>query len=73
MYTFFVEPSAIDGNRIHITGNDVNHIKNVLRMKTGDELSVKTGADNREYRCGILELSDTEILCELRFIKEENM
>ncbi len=35
MYQFFVEPSQIQGNRIVITGSDVNHIKNVLRMKPG--------------------------------------
>ena len=38
MYQFFVEPGAIAGNRVSITGKDVNHIKNVLRMKEGEEL-----------------------------------
>ena len=40
MYQFFVEPSQIQGNRIVITGKDVNHIKNVLRMKKGEELGL---------------------------------
>ena len=40
MFQFFVEPSQIQGTRVVITGNDVNHIKNVLRMKPGEELSV---------------------------------
>jgi 16S rRNA (uracil1498-N3)-methyltransferase len=71
MYQFFVEPSQIEGNRIRITGPDVNHIKNVLRMKKGEELSVSNGLDGREYRCGILALSEEEILCELYFIKED--
>ena len=37
MQRFFVEPHQIDRDRheIHITGNDVNHIANVLRMKKG--------------------------------------
>ena len=51
MYQFFVEPDQIQGNRIEITGRDVNHIKNVLRMKPGDEISVSNGADGKEYRC----------------------
>ena len=53
MYQFFVEPSQIQGNQIVITGSDVNHIKNVLRMQVGEELSVSNGVDNREYRCGV--------------------
>lgn len=43
MYQFFVEPSQIQGNRIVITGSDVNHIKNVLRMKPGEEIAVSNG------------------------------
>ncbi len=73
MYQFFVEPDQIQGSRIEITGKDVNHIKNVLRMKPGDEISVSNGADGKEYRCGIEELQEDRILCELRFIKEDGM
>ena len=69
MYQFFVRPENISGDRIIIDGEDVNHIKNVLRMKTGDEISVSNGTDGREYRCGIEEIGDT-IVCRLRFIKE---
>lgn len=69
MYQFFVEPSQIQGTRIVITGNDVNHIKNVLRMKKGEEIAVSNGVDGKEYRCGIEELSETEIICSLRFIR----
>lgn len=73
VYQFFVEPWQIQGNRIIITGKDVNHIKNVLRMTPGEEISVSNGADGKEYRCGIAELNDEEISCELRFIKEEGV
>ncbi|MBE5882515.1 MAG: 16S rRNA (uracil(1498)-N(3))-methyltransferase [Lachnospiraceae bacterium] len=71
MYQFFVEPEAIAGNRVSITGKDVNHIKNVLRMKEGEEIAVSNGIDGKEYRCGILMLGEDEILCELRFVKED--
>lgn len=72
MYQFFVEPSQINVNdkRVIITGSDVNHIKNVLRMKAGEEISVSNGLDGKEYRCGILASEPDRILCELRFIKE---
>lgn len=73
MYHFFVEPSQISDKCVIITGEDVNHIKNVIRLKQGDEISVSNGIDGREYRCGITELTDTEIYCKLRFIKEEGV
>lgn len=73
MYNFFVEPSQISENEVVIVGNDVNHIKNVLRMRPGEELSVSNGVDNREYRCGIEEILEDRILCRLRFIKEDGM
>ncbi len=70
MYHFFVEPSQIDNQTICITGEDVNHIKNVLRLKQGDEISVSNGVDGKEYRCGITSMTDHQVSCELRFIKE---
>ena len=75
MYQFFVDPSRIDvpGRRVEIVGEDVNHIRNVLRMKPGEEISVSNGTDGREYRCGILSLEKDRILCELRFVKEEGV
>ncbi|MDE7285748.1 MAG: 16S rRNA (uracil(1498)-N(3))-methyltransferase [Lachnospiraceae bacterium] len=73
MYQFFVEPRQIQGNKVIITGGDVNHIKNVLRMKPGEEISISNGVDGKEYRCGIEELGEEEIVCELRFIKEEGV
>lgn len=73
MYQFFVQQNQIQDKIIRITGPDVNHIKNVLRMKPGDEIAVSNGVDGREYRCGILEIQDEQIVCELRFIKEEGV
>lgn len=36
MYRFYVSREQINGNMVEITGSDVNHIKNVLRLNTGD-------------------------------------
>ena len=72
MYQFFVPSENIQGNRIVITGDDVNHIKNVLRMKVGEEIAVSNGEDGKEYRCGIASIGD-EIVCTLRFIKEDGV
>ena len=73
MYRFFVEPSQIQDKKIIITGSDVNHIRNVLRMKIGEEIAVSNGIDNREYRCGIEEYTEQEVICTLRFVKEDGV
>lgn len=70
MYQFFVSPENIQGKRVVISGRDVNHIKNVLRMKPGEEINVSNGEDGREYRCMIEELGE-EVICKLLFIKED--
>ena len=73
MYQFFVEEGQICGDRIVITGEDVNHIKNVLRMKIGEEIAVSNGVDGREYRCEVAQFLSDEVVCKLRFIKENDV
>ena len=75
MYQFFVEPDQIDvvGKSVIIRGTDVNHIKNVLRMRPGEEVAVSNGIDGKEYRCGILSLEEDCVRLELRFIKEDGV
>lgn len=73
MYHFFVEPSQINETDIIITGDDVNHIKNVIRLKPGDEISISNGIDGKDYRCGISEITDEQVVCRLRFIKEDGV
>lgn len=55
MYQFFVNSAQIDVEKktVWVTGADVNHIRNVLRMKVGEEIAVSNGQDGREYRCAI--------------------
>lgn len=73
MYQFFVNPCQINGNKIYIDGSDFNHIKNVLRMRIGEELNVVTEGEDKEYRCEIESFSDTCVNLMLQFIKEENV
>ena len=75
MYQFFVEENQINihDKSVIITGGDVNHIKNVLRMKIGEELNVSNGRDGKEYRCGIAAFEEDRVVCELRFVKEDNV
>ena len=38
MYRFFIEECQVDGAYIWVEGDDVNHIRNVLRMKAGERV-----------------------------------
>ncbi len=60
MHHFFVNPEQIDDEHVCINGSDVNHIKNVLRMKVQDEILVSNGQD-RDYYCQIESISEDEI------------
>ena len=50
MYNFFVNQDKIGPETVTVTGPDVNHIKNVLRMKPGEEVLISNGVD-RDYLC----------------------
>jgi 16S rRNA (uracil1498-N3)-methyltransferase len=56
MYRFFVEPNQIADGYVTITGDDVNHICHVLRMKLGEEIRISNGVD-KDYYCIIRELA----------------
>lgn len=70
MYHFFVEPSQIRPESITITGADVNHIKNVLRMKTGEQVLISNGED-RDYLCRISEIGTEAVEAEILEEREE--
>ena len=52
MQQFFAEPSWIRENKIFMQGSDVNHIRNVLRMKPGEDVRVNDGR-GKTYLCCI--------------------
>ena len=60
MYQFFVEENQLAGDRICILGNDVNHIKNVLRMKPGTRVRVSV-KDGRSFFGSIDTITDAEV------------
>lgn len=70
MYHFFVAPEQIGTDQIEIIGADVNHIRNVLRMTLGEEITVSTGEDAKEYRCAICALEEERIVAEIRWCEE---
>lgn len=64
MYHFFVSPDMVKDDNIIIEGADVNHIKNVLRMKKGEELLISDGAGN-DYMCEIEELYEEKVVAHI--------
>ena len=52
MHHFFVTPSQVSGETIFVEGQDVNHMKNVLRMKIGEQVEISDG-NNKKYLCEI--------------------
>lgn len=52
MHHFFAQPSHIEAEFIHMEGQDVNHMKHVLRMKCGEKLTISDG-QGTHYGCEI--------------------
>lgn len=65
MYKFFVTENQIDNAKIEILGNDVNHIKNVLRLKIGEEVEICDINTSINYSCKIIELDNKFVRCEI--------
>lgn len=57
MQHFFVTPEQVKGEYIYIDGSDVNHMKNVLRMKIGEQLEINDG-NNCKYLGHIESMED---------------
>ena len=60
MYHFFVEEEQVNGENAYISGSDVNHIVNVLRMKIGEELLISVKGD-WDYLCKIEEIESDRV------------
>ena len=52
MHHFFAEPSNIKDGKINIHGSDVNHMKQVLRMKPGELVEV-SDSEGKKYLCEV--------------------
>lgn len=67
MYRFFVSPEQLLQEPIRISGEDYNHIHNVLRMKTGEEVLV-TDQGEKEYLCEIVDYDTDAQEVQLRVV-----
>lgn len=68
MPKFFIKDKQIYNDRIDIQGEDINHIKNVLRMKINDEILVANEDNGMNYKAKIASFERDKIIC---LIQEE--
>lgn len=62
MYQFFVQEEQFARDRISILGSDVNHIKNVLRMKSGERVRVSMSDNGRSFFGTIDSITEDEVI-----------
>ena len=73
MSKFFIKSNQIENNIIKITGEDVNHIKNVLRLKVDDDIKICDSETSKNYICSITALNSNEIECAILKETEETV
>ena len=61
MSHFFINSSQVVGSELTIVGDDVNHMKNVLRMKEGEHFSA-ADENGRCYECSVKTLEKHQII-----------
>lgn len=66
MPKFFVKDEQIREDKIIIKGQDVNHIKKVLRGRVGDELQICNNKIGENFLCDIDEINDEDIICTIK-------
>lgn len=64
MYQFFVEDEQVTEDGVLITGSDVNHIRNVLRMKPGERVRISTRTGSN-YLCSITQVEEMSIAAQI--------
>lgn len=71
MAKFFVNPEDVSKESILITGTDVNHIKNVLRLPIGKEILINDRQGN-DYECIIKDISAESVTAQIINQKESH-
>ena len=64
MAKFFVSPQNISEDKIIIDDENVNHIKNVLRLQIGDEITIND-RQGHDYKCIISEIEHCKIIASI--------
>ena len=72
MPKFFVKNNQIHNNIINLTGQDVKHIVNVLRMKNEEEINICNMDTSENFLCKITNIQKEDIECEIIKKIEQN-
>ena len=64
MHRFIVDPGNIQNGQVKIEGDDLKHLKKVLRLVPGDSINVFDGS-GREYEARLLSVDKTCALAEI--------
>lgn len=73
MPKFFVKQEQIKDEQITINGQDVKHIKNVLREKIGNHITICDATNSQDYICEIIEIEEDNIKCDIIEKLESNI
>ena len=65
MPRFFVKSNQVKENNIKIIGNDVNHIKKVLRKNIGENIEICIQDEQKSYLCEIINIDNKTIECKI--------
>ena len=65
MRKFFVKENQINNNVIEIINEDVNHIKNVLRLDIGEKIKICDSDNKINYICEIAQISKQKVICNI--------
>lgn len=66
MHRFYIDKEDLTHaeQSVQILGMDVNHIKNVLRLRSGDEIIVSDGA-GKDYLCQITDIENEKVVADI--------
>ena len=65
MRKFFVNSNQINNNKIEILNDDVNHIKNVLRLENGEKIKICDSDNLKNYICEIESITNKNVICNI--------
>lgn len=66
MPKFFITEEQVNDEKIKIIGQDVKHIKNVLRKKVGNELMICNTSTKKDYLSEIITIEENCIECKIK-------
>lgn len=70
MYHFFAKKENIFENYILIDGDDVKHLRNVLRIRPGERIIMSSG-ENIDYYCVVSDIEEDRIIASIESVDKE--